>query len=140
MSSNQEKLKQWEEILEKSETLHLTVLDGAGYPLMYPMEKVSNAGLSRVFFITKKQSEKVHALTHYEKCSIECHIEEKILWLFGTMDIITESSVIRQILPESYWNRLMRHENFADYCVLAFHTQEAKGYENGRKRVLPIKE
>ncbi len=55
---NRENLHEWEKMLGESETLHLAVVEQSGYPMVYPMEKVSSVGLEQVLFITKKQSEK----------------------------------------------------------------------------------
>lgn len=129
---NRENLQEWEKMLGESENLHLAVVEQSGYP----MEKVSSVGLEQVLFITKKQSEKVRSLQKCKQCSIECHIEEKILWLLGTMEIVTEIKEIQRLLPENYWKRLRSHANFEDYCVLNFQTKEAKCYRNGGKKAL----
>lgn len=133
---NRENLHEWEKMLGESETLHLAVVEQSGYPMVYPMEKVSSVGLEQVLFITKKQSEKVRSLQKCKQCSIECHIEEKILWLLGTIEIVTEIKEIQRLLPENYWKRLRSHANFEDYCVLNFQTKEAKCYRNGGKKAL----
>lgn len=55
---NRENLHEWEKMLGESGNLHLAVVEQSGYPMVYPMEKVSSVGLEQVLFITKNSQKK----------------------------------------------------------------------------------
>lgn len=123
-------------LLKSCDTLLLGVIDENGFPAIYPMEKVTSVGIEKVLFITKIDSDKVKAICKCEKGCIECYADESIVWLWGNIEIIKDFEKIKRILPEKYWERLMKHENYRDYCVLFFKTKTAKIYVDGEKYVL----
>ena len=123
-------------LLESCDTLQLGIINENGFPMIYPMEKVTSVAIDKVLFITKKDSDKGKAIGKCEKSCIECYTDETILWLLGKIEIIKDFEIIKSLLPEKYWERLMKHENYRDYCVLLFKTGTATIYENGKKYVI----
>lgn len=82
-------------LLNKSNTLALSMVDEDGYPKIYPMEKVVSVNLDKVIFITKKDSNKVKLLNKSNKCCIEVHTEDDMVLLKGNMEI-HESEYIKK--------------------------------------------
>lgn len=132
-------LESAQKLLEESSTLHLGVLGAQGYPLIYPMEKVGTIALKKVFFLTKKDSKKVHCLSAHNKCTVVCHDpQERIVSLLGTAQIITDPEAIKRCIPQAYWLRLIQHKAPEAYCLLEFNTNTAQLYQSGHWYEIPL--
>ncbi|MGN0144790.1 MAG: pyridoxamine 5'-phosphate oxidase family protein [Clostridium sp.] len=124
-------------LLSDSNTLALSVIDYDNYPKVYPMEKVLSQKLDKVFFITKKESNKVHLLNINNKCCIEVHTEDDSICLKGTIEINQNDEGKSDILPYDYLQRLARSGS-EKYCILIFNTLEADIYIDGENERITI--
>lgn len=117
-------------LLSKSNTLTLSVIDVDNFPKIYPMEKVISHKLDKIFFITKKDSNKVNLLGINNKCCVEVHTEDDSVSLKGIIEINQNEEEKKCILPYEYLERLARSGS-DKYCVLIFKTLEAYIYIDG---------
>ncbi|MNN51425.1 Pyridoxamine 5'-phosphate oxidase [compost metagenome] len=117
-------------LLNKSNTLALSMVDEDGYPKIYPMEKVVSVNLDKVIFITKKDSNKAKLLNISNKCCIEVHTEDDMVLLKGNMEIHESEYIKKKSLPNDYIKRLERSGS-ERYCVLIFKTFQVDLYIDG---------
>lgn len=107
------------ELLNRSKTLALSVIDENNFPVIYPMEKVISIGLDKVLFITKKDSHKVCMLKKNNQCCVEVHTEEDMLCLRGYIKICEDEEEKQKLLPAEYMERLRRRGS-RRYCIMIF--------------------
>ncbi|MDQ0150016.1 hypothetical protein ACFO6R_08365 [Eubacterium multiforme] len=124
-------------LLNKSNTLSLSVVDENGYPIIYAMEKVLQINLEKVIFITKKVSKKVSLLNINNKCCVEVHTEDDMVCLKGYIEIKNSEKDKKEILPKNYIQRL-KNSGSDKYCLLIFHTLNAHLYIDGILKTIPI--
>lgn len=114
-------------LLSKSNTLALSVIDVNNFPKTYAMEKVISYSLDKILFITKKDSKKVHLLGINNKCCVEVHTENDSVSLKGTIEINENDEEKNLILPYEHVKRLKKSGS-DKYCILIFNTIEADIY------------
>lgn len=117
-------------LLNESNTLAVSVIDVDNFPKIYPMEKVISHKLDKIFFITKKDSNKVNLLRINNKCCVEVHTEDDYVSLKGIIEINQNEEEKKRILPYEYLERLARSGS-EKYCVLIFKTLESYIYIDG---------
>lgn len=120
-----------EALLRRVETVYLSILDGDGYPVAYPMEKAGSAGIKQVLLVTKRTSEKVVCLRRAPRCGIEADDGEAVLTLRGEMEIIEDEANLRALLDAARLRRLEARGMDA-YCLLRFRTEGARYVRGGR--------
>lgn len=125
-------------LLDKSNTLALSIVDEYGYPKIYAMEKVLSRNLENILFITKKDSNKVRLLNLSNKCCVEVHTEDDMVCLRGYIKIKNSDEEKKEILPQDYIQRLERSGS-NKYCVLTFHTLNVDLYIDGNLESIPLK-
>lgn len=126
------------ELLNKSNTLSLSIIDEDGYPKIYPMEKVLSVNLDKVIFITKKDSKKVSYLNINNKCCVEVYTEDDMVCLKGSIEIQDSEEEKRKVLPQHYIKRL-EGSGSHKYCVLIFRASYADLYIEGKLESISIK-
>lgn len=127
------------DLLNKSNTLSLSIVDEEGYPKIYAMEKVLLVNLNKIIFITKKDSNKVILLKTSNKCCIEVHTEEDMICLKGNIEIQESEEKKREILPQNYIKRLEARGSHK-YCVLIFRAFNADLFIEGNLETILIEE
>lgn len=120
-----------EALLQRVETVYLSILDGDGYPVACPMEKAGCAGLRQVLLVTKRASEKLACLRRAPRCGVEADDGEAVLTLRGEMEIIEDAASLRALLDEARLRRL-EVRGMDAYCLLRFRTAGARYVRGGR--------
>jgi len=125
------------ELMRSSNILALSIIDECDYPKIYAMEKVISEDLSKIIFITKKNSNKVRLLNIDNKCCVELHTDDDSICLKGSIEIQEDDEVKKKILPSQYVERLER-SGMQRYCVLIFTAFNADLYVDNNSQIIDL--
>lgn len=125
-------------MLEGCGSVSLASVTGDGYPRICEMERMLSKGLSDIYFVTFKSSQKVKCLNADNKSGVGCCVGNDSLSLLGRVEIIDNEEEKHRLLPAAYEEE-RSYRDMSKYCVLHFRTEQAKIFIDGRFETVTYK-
>ena len=121
-------------LLERCDSVQLASVTPDGYPRICEMERVKSVGLSKIYFTTLKSSAKVKHFAANNKAGVSWCADFDSVSLVGTIEIIEDIDVKKEIWQGEHERRFAVDENgLPKYCILKFVATEAVTFINGEK-------
>jgi len=115
-------------IIQKAASVHLGVIDEAGYPVVMAMSIINPENISEIFLSTTLDSNKAKSLLKNSKASICCSNTENNITLIGEAKIVTDQDVKSKCWQNWFIEVYPGGETDPNYCVIKFTTKRASLY------------
>lgn len=112
-------------IVENAEIATIAVIDDQGYPRASTISNIQTEGIQTIWFTSGLKSGKVQCLTRNPKVSVCYHAEGNNVTLIGTVEILTDLVLKKQLWMDWFIRHFPGGVEDANYCVLKFTTQKA---------------
>lgn len=100
----------------------LALIDLEGYPTVSTITASKAYGINWLTFCTGVGSDKANRIAKCNRASVCFNSDEYNITLVGTIDIITEQDVKKEMWYDGLTNHFSGHQD-PNYCVLRFKTE-----------------
>lgn len=131
--------EQAQALLEGCESVSLASVNEDGYPRICEMERMLSQGLRDLYFVTFKAAQKVGQFQANPKAGVGCCVGNDSISLLGQVKIVNTEAEKHRLLPAAY-EEVRPHRDMTEYCILHFHTEQAKLFIGGKFETLRYRE
>lgn len=112
-------------IMKDAATATIALLDDRGFPRASTISSLKTDGIKHAWFATGVNSGKVRCLRCCNKASLCYSDGSNNVTLIGTVDILSDSSIKRQMWLDWFIKHFPGGVDDPNYCILQFTTQQA---------------